>query len=636
MNMSDMAVKNRRVAHAVSEEQKLRKILEQLKAELEHVKLAFKEERYADLFQEIRLMLRQIDDVKPKLSYTKRQKLTPYIETVHKLYEQVRVTAEDVDEKTKAVISDIDSLLDKLGVENKAAEEEKEEVDVKEEQEEEQPLDQDMKVVKPPKPPKKEKVDKEGDADGYYDSEGNLISWIGDKAPEGPDPCGCGAEKKPDCSKYVKRRARDDLEPEYDSEGNLIGFNSNNDGVGGNGKGKDVHGGTPSAPTDKEKTTPPDTNNADTGNNSSRVTDYDRAINRYAELLVAKEKLVRDVHDKAVLADETNIIQEFADAVRDYARNSSVSEEDAIKTFMTEVSRRMTNIRPGENFLYRAGHFMRKLPVSLLLTAMAAGSLILMPIAPTLAGTLLVTAIAGRSLAIYTGINSLMSFLHETIRKRFGKKVDRKVGASVIYGDELSISKNIDQYSKTATNLVRDLSNEVAEYATKFRRFKIIRHITSALAALTYAGYEIYTHWTKIFGGPDEVKRPPVVVTPPKPGLDVTAHPGEGIWHISERALKYYYGDAFTNLDQKQKIAIIDALKRNILAHLKESGLNANEIIPRALNKGGPWLKLNATIDALKDPNFVKDALGDKYLSLLKGAGEKVAHAATQAALKVH
>ena len=68
---------------------------------------------------------------------------------------------------------------------------------------------------------------------------------------------------------------------------------------------------------------------------------------------------------------------------------------------------------------------------------------------------------------------------------------------------------------------------------------------------------------------------------------------------------------------------------------MKESGLNTNEIIPRAINKGGPWLKPGATIDMLKDKAFVDKALGDK-LDVLKHVGKKVARAATKAALKVH
>ncbi|MCC7570245.1 hypothetical protein KO465_02775 [Candidatus Micrarchaeota archaeon] len=94
-------------------------------------------------------------------------------------------------------------------------------------------------------------------------------------------------------------------------------------------------------------------------------------------------------------------------------------------------------------------------------------------------------------------------------------------------------------------------------------------------------------------------------------GLDVSANPGEGIWHIAERAAESHFGESFTSLPEDAKNIVIDKLTKSVLADPTKVGLEAGEMMKDTAG-ATTWLRPGATIEGLADKAAVTDMLG-KY-----------------------
>ena len=103
-----------------------------------------------------------------------------------------------------------------------------------------------------------------------------------------------------------------------------------------------------------------------------------------------------------------------------------------------------------------------------------------------------------------------------------------------------------------------------------------------------------------------------VVEQPPAQDI-YTVPKGGGIWHIC-KAIANDKIPSFDNLSVADQNIAIDSMKDAVVANPAKYGLEPSEIIPRALEKGGPWLRLGADMHA-KDlasavPKRLMDTLG--------------------------
>jgi len=100
-------------------------------------------------------------------------------------------------------------------------------------------------------------------------------------------------------------------------------------------------------------------------------------------------------------------------------------------------------------------------------------------------------------------------------------------------------------------------------------------------------------------------------------GVTLTVPRGGGIWHIAKAALAQRgVHDAYS----------IDHLKDMMVASPGKFGLMQNEIIPRAISSGGPWLKFGA--DAVIPKSVLDGILADgEKLRMAKHAARAVAKA---------
>ena len=339
----------------------------------------------------------------------------------------------------------------------------------------------------------------------------------------------------------------------------------------------------------------------------------------------------------------------------------------------TLVARMMDRQRNKDpSLLYRLGRKLRSIPGTIGMIGLGIAGVALLPVSATLGAVMVGTYAVLRGISAYMGTNGLMTAGHRFFRQRFGKDDIRKLGASVMYDSEKMLSKNIELTKKS----VDDIVNGVADYATKFKKYKITRHIISGIVGVGMAILAPLTAHNMFNGAKNIVAKKTVESTPSgltmQPAvpdatattigplgpatepfnaselamgphqmtfwdvthstvdkgahaitnIDVSIHPGEGIWHGAKRALEQCYGNAFTAASQGEKTILIDRIKDMIIANPHKYGLEPDEIIPRAISKGGPWVKPGATINL--DKLALDDMLG-KYAGLLKGISKKKA-----------
>jgi hypothetical protein len=386
--------------------------------------------------------------------------------------------------------------------------------------------------------------------------------------------------------------------------------NGNNDG----GNGNTVKGGTKvNKGTEGEEITPiedvkSENGNGNNGNNSNtRNFDEDSIISDFADLLVAKERLKRSIYDKYILAHENSIKEQFKLIL---AKNSAKGKE-AVIAVLKKVNKKMAEKRGNDKrLIYRISRAWRRyrfLIPTIAIAGLAFGGTLLAS-GFVVAGTSFIAGAAAlRGVSTYAGFNALWTTVQKTFSVRVGKK-EKKLGAALIFNDEKQIEKLAQAQAE-----IDDTVEEIVSYAGKYRKWKIAKHALAALAGISAALVAFSPFKTSVVSLIENKALTGGSVV----NADIlTAHKGEGIWHISERALRAHYGEAFNRLSIREKNVVIDALKDAIIRNPAAAGIDKGEMLDVPISKGGPWLKLNATLEKLADKKVV-DAMLGKYKALL-------------------
>jgi hypothetical protein len=380
-----------------------------------------------------------------------------------------------------------------------------------------------------------------------------------------------------------------------------------NAGDGATGKG----GTIVNKGTEGEEITPiedvkSENGNGNNGNNSNtRNFDEDSIISAFADLLVAKERLKRSKYDKDILKNEENIKEAFKSLL---ANKSSEEEKKAV---LQKVNKKMAEKRGNDKrLIYRISRAWRRyrfLIPTIAIAGLAFGGTLLAS-GFVVAGTSFIAGAAAlRGVSTYAGFNALWTTVQKTFSVRVGKK-EKKLGAALIFNDEKQIEKLAQAQAK-----IDDTVEEIVSYAGKYRKWKIAKHALAALAGISAALVAFSPFKTSVVSLIENKALTGGSVV----NADIlTAHKGEGIWHISERALRAHYGEAFNRLSIREKNVVIDALKDAIIRNPAAAGIDKGEMLDVPISKGGPWLKLNATLEKLADKKVV-DAMLGKHKALL-------------------
>ena len=182
-----------------------------------------------------------------------------------------------------------------------------------------------------------------------------------------------------------------------------------------------------------------------------------------------------------------------------------------------------------------------------------------------------------------------------------GKKAkgEYAMAAQVFYNNGKKISKLANSVFENGSGSAQGIDDNFMKYAQNLAKGRFWKR-TIALAAVLppfAAGWlGLGSHAPP--ANPSSVS-PSDAVAPtgpigPMPLPDLVAGKGEGIWHLAERAAAREIS-GFEHLPSGEQDIIVDAIKDKMVANPEAFGLDKGELIPRAIDNGGPWLKSGAS-----------------------------------------
>ncbi|MBS3069392.1 hypothetical protein J4441_03425 [Candidatus Micrarchaeota archaeon] len=208
-----------------------------------------------------------------------------------------------------------------------------------------------------------------------------------------------------------------------------------------------------------------------------------------------------------------------------------------------------------------------------------------------------------------------------------GKKAkgEYAMAAQVFYNNGKKISKLANSVFENGSGSAQGIDDNFMKYAQNLAKGRFWKR-TIALAAAVLPPFA--AGWLGLGShappaNPSSVS-PSDAVAPtgpigPMPLPDLVAGKGEGIWHLAERAAAREIS-GFEHLPSGEQDIIVDAIKDKMVANPEAFGLDKGELIPRAIDNGGPWLKSGASatlpnsqvVEALKAevPRRILDKLG--------------------------
>ncbi len=282
-------------------------------------------------------------------------------------------------------------------------------------------------------------------------------------------------------------------------------------------------------------------------------------FSKFADLLVAKEKLKKSKYDKEVLAKEQDIKKEFTAVLDGKVSSLDSDHKNAVmsKAFKY-VALEMNEKRNQDNrLLYGIGRKLRTVPGIAITIAVGIAGVALAPVSVGASVGLLSVYALARGVSTYMGVNGIMTAVHRGIRQKTGD-VTKRLGASIMYGvdnkgvnqnigknvslvtgainsavedvvdktvdavgdavDKTSgvvgdaVDKTVDVVEDTAIN-VENIVNGITDYATKFRNYKIIRHSVGAVAGIA-AIFSANTSANNVFDyAKDVIEKGPIQAT---------------------------------------------------------------------------------------------------------------------------
>ncbi|MEM4295835.1 MAG: hypothetical protein QXS91_03450 [Candidatus Anstonellales archaeon] len=226
--------------------------------------------------------------------------------------------------------------------------------------------------------------------------------------------------------------------------------------------------------------------------------------------------------------------------------------------------------------IYRFSRALRKyrwlLPIFTISTTLAATTFLVSGCIVAGISLYSLSAVA-RGISSYVSTNALLTATQRLYATKLKRNKEKRIAACLIFDHEKALNKALDALNEgIGDNTVENM----VEYAENYRKSKFAKHIFSALVgiSLAYAGLAKATCYVDSLSSKiasiSTLKEQPITAI--KEGANAItddsifiAKKGEGIWHISRRALEYHYGEAFKALTEKEKIRLIDRRKDKII-----------------------------------------------------------------------
>lgn len=325
----------------------------------------------------------------------------------------------------------------------------------------------------------------------------------------------------------------------------------------------------------------------------------------------------KGLRDDYFLAREKDIGEKFAKLVDDRvaAAGNGGEKKAAVETIYKEVAGKFAK---GRGRLDRALMWLRKpagmavrigLGVGLGAVAFATGGWAAAVLGLTIYG------IASR----YLLVDGMWDRIHHLYTGR-AKKKEYGMAAQLFYNNAKKISAVGDKVYADASKISGKALNEASlKYAHNLARnrfwkkllavaYAVLPPVVSGSVANLFVSQKAAV--PAVESATEAAKT--AVVQPPIQDI-YTVPKGGGIWHIC-KAIAHDKLPGFDNLSVADQNIAIDAMKDAVVADPAKYGLEPSEIIPRALDRGGPWLKLGADMHA-KDlvsavPKRLIDTLG--------------------------
>jgi len=404
-------------------------------------------------------------------------------------------------------------------------------------------------------------------------------------------------------------------------------------------------------------------------------------IEDYANLLRAKQRVrnalvgykangskLRDAarwmlnveNDDKYLAREAEIRRNFVglvDAGVAAAGNDRVGQRGAVKDIYGAVAERFAR---GRSRVDRAMMWLRKPSVTVARIAIGLGLVGATMLTGGLAAAAGVGIAIGVGNHIVGGIGRYISVdaLYDKVRqKNTGKqrKGEYAVANSLMYANPDGVRDKIDAVYGGDRNISgAELDSQSMRAAKNTWINRVIKKTLAVAAAVLPPVVASWLHGHNPNPEPNPHPEPnpqpePNPLPPVVPSSDIYVVPDNGgIWHICEKIVADKL-PGFEHLSVADQNMVIDAMKDQIVADPAKFGLEPSEIIPRAIENGGPWLHKGADLiytnsnlqDALQNwhvPKRIVDVLGMKNLATSipvgRGALSQAAAYASHAAMR--
>jgi hypothetical protein len=379
--------------------------------------------------------------------------------------------------------------------------------------------------------------------------------------------------------------------------------------------------------------------------------DRKQIIDEYVKLLRAKDKLLQGKKSKAILAREKDIRDNFKALVdQDIAGKDADGRRTAIGAIYTELTNQLHN---SPRFFDRELRRMRKPSWAISRGVIGAGLLAAGLLTGGIASVVLLTG-AGIVGAIgrYIGMTAVSDLVHSKLMGRAGRGADG-LGVQVAHTSGENVQKRLAKVFTDAAVMADDVSasmdNGMIKAFKKYRTWKVWKTLAAAaFAVVPLAGsimdkFHLFGHGTggagsaahnaattgtggaeNATGGAGQVYGPPAPTELASGDTFVVPDKG-GVWHIAQKALE--------SRGYSHNVYAVDRLKDMMLENPEKFGIN--EIIPRAVERGGFWLHRGA--DAVIPKSVVDSVIAeaDKFATAKKIATAAVKGAAHVARAKV-
>jgi hypothetical protein len=342
------------------------------------------------------------------------------------------------------------------------------------------------------------------------------------------------------------------------------------------------------------------------------------AVQEYAALLRAKEKWFRNKSDKEILSREDQIRTNFKNFAQEHLAKR-VNDPDALAGIYSQLRDEFSQNR-GK--LHKFITWARK-PVVAVSRAVLAAGLITAGILTGGAGFVIAGTAIG-AIGRFMAVDAVYDRIHAAISST-KNKAEYGMAALIFYlGNNDKIlnlahaqsQKNDRRQSEL--NVVDVIINDSIRYANNLKKHKLVKTVLATATAVfaPFVGSAIANYLGITTESVDPIvppTQPQTPVLPPGSWSGAYVVPdGGGIWHISKEIAKQKI-DNFENLTLKDKNIVINTIKNYIIDNQSKVGLENSEIIPRALNKGGPWLARKADLIFTNDD--LNQALSSKSMS---------------------